>query len=165
MNINKLDNKIKNICVLISFFSCLIIFFTMFIIVIDVVGRVFFNSPLRGTPEIVKTSIPAIVFLMVPWAVNEGKLVQSTLIKKHVPQFFQKLIDIISYTIGGIFFIGIVFASWKQTVYAFKILEFEGEGALRVPTYPIRAVIIITCILAAWNCMRRVNLIIHERIN
>jgi len=157
MNSSNLNKVAKRTSTFFSFLGSFWIFLLMIIIVIDATGRVLFNSPLRGIPEIVKTSIPAISFLMIPWAINEDKFVRSTLIKNQVSQFFQKLIDIISYTIGSIIFIAIIIASWKQTVYAFKILEFEGEGALRVPTYPVRAIIIITCFFALWGCLLKLG--------
>ena len=42
------------------------IFVIMFLMTGDVLGRVLFNRPITGTPEIVKVSIVGIVFLQIP---------------------------------------------------------------------------------------------------
>ena len=34
-------------------------------------------------------------------------------------------------------------SSWSGTIYAWKIFEYEGEGALRVPVYPIKSLILL----------------------
>ena len=46
-------------------------------------------------------------------------------------------------------FVGIMWASWGDTIIAWQKLEIEGEGALRVPVYPIRTIIILGSLMTA----------------
>jgi hypothetical protein len=40
-------------------------------------------------------------------------------------------------------------ASWSPTVVAWKVWEIEGMGALRIPTFPIRSLILLGSCLGA----------------
>ena len=41
-----------------------------------------------------------------------------------------------------ILFVLLCYSSWHLTMQAWEVLEYEGEGALRVPTYPVRTIIL-----------------------
>ena len=56
----------------------------------------------------------------------------------------------LSNILGFLFFLALVYSSWSPFVEAFAIGEYEGEGALRVPTYPVRFLIILTSAFAAF---------------
>ena len=47
----------------------------MVIMDFDIVGRVIFNSPLKGVPEIVAVSIAVIVFLQFPATLRAGRVI------------------------------------------------------------------------------------------
>jgi hypothetical protein len=47
-------------------FSATLAFLLSFLVVADVIGRVVFNSPVKGTPEIVSMTI-VIIWLIVCW--------------------------------------------------------------------------------------------------
>ena len=47
----------------------------MVIMDFDIVGRVIFNSPLKGVPEIVAVSIALIVFLQFPATLRAGRVI------------------------------------------------------------------------------------------
>jgi TRAP-type C4-dicarboxylate transport system permease small subunit len=128
----------------------------MSIIVIDVGGRAFFNMPLRGTVEIVRNSVPGIAFFLLPWAIVKQTLLRSTMIIDRVPPGVVRIINILTYSIGFLILFSIVTESWEPFVRAFVNNEFEGEGALRVPTWPTRLGILIGCSLSAWHCLHLV---------
>lgn len=140
-------------CAVLSYCGTVLVFFLMFLIVADVVGRVGFNHPVTGTPEIVKNAISVIAFFMMAWAAYEDRHVRSTMLLDRMPPLGQKILNIIAHLTGVLLFIGIIISSWKPTILAIKILEFEGEGALRVPTYPVRIIIIIGSALTAYQCL------------
>ena len=48
------------------------------------------------------------------------------------------------------FFLALVYGSWEPFTEALAIGEYEGEGALRVPTYPVRLLIVLTSAFAAF---------------
>jgi len=111
-----------------------------FVIVADVVGRQF-GLPVQGTAEIVANSIVAIVFLQFPLAIERGYFLRATILYQVMPFRLQAVLDVIAALLGLFLFIAIATGSWSDMITGFRIGEFEGEGALRVPVYPIRAII------------------------
>jgi TRAP-type C4-dicarboxylate transport system permease small subunit len=112
-----------------------------FVIVADVVGRMF-GYPLQGTAEIVANSIVAIVFLQFPLAVERGYFLRATVLHDVMPTTIRALLDVLAYLLGLALFLAIAMGSWQDMLTGFRIGEFEGEGALRVPVYPVRAIIV-----------------------
>jgi TRAP-type C4-dicarboxylate transport system permease small subunit len=137
-------------------------FLLAFLIAGDVVGRTFFNHPLIGTPELAANSIAMIAFLQIPFAVARGAQLRVTAISAKLSKKNQIWHEIVVNCFGIIFFLIISIAQVKYAVIAWKILEYEGEGALRVPTYPVRTIIVICAFLAAIefckNCFKKKKL-------
>lgn len=119
------------------------------VILVDVVGRSFFGQPLQGTKEIVTNSIVAIVFLQFPLAVRDKAFLRTTLVYDVLPIFFRRLIDSAGYLIGFAFFAAMAWGGWPDMVIGWQIGEFEGEGAFRVPVYPVRTIIVVLSALCA----------------
>ncbi len=120
------------------------------IIFIDVMGRYLFSTPLLGASEIIKNSVVSITFLQLPLAIYRGGMIRTTLIYDLVGVKVQKYLKALMYICGFLFFIGTVVSSIVPAQEALLVSEYEGEGALRVPTYPVRFLIIFTSIFAAW---------------
>jgi len=53
------------------------------------------------------------------------------------------IIDLLSALIGVVMFVMLIKSSMNDFLKAVKIREFEGEGALRIPTSPARALLIV----------------------
>lgn len=152
----KVVKGINDFCGWLSAAGSIWIMALMFIVGMDVVGRLFFKHPLVGTPEIVRNSIVGIAFLQIAYAMYEKRHVRTTLIVSRVPPVAKAGLDILASIIGVLVFIFVVFSNWDLTVVAWAELEFEGEGALRVPTYPIRTLVLIGSILMVWQCVQSV---------
>jgi len=119
------------------------------IILIDVVGRAVFNHPLLGTAEIIKNSVVAVTFLQIPLAILVGAMLRTTIVLDSVPSPFRSAIELLSCLLGAAFFVALTVGSYEPLLEAWKIGEYEGEGALRVPTYPIRAIVFLMAIFSA----------------
>lgn len=113
-------------------------------------GRIFFNSPLLGTIEIIKNSVVAITFLQLPLAIYSETMLKTTIFYGLSGKRLQKFMRTLSNLLGFLFFFAIVYSSWGPFMEALSIGEYEGEGALRVPTYPVRLLIVLTSIFAAF---------------
>ena len=119
------------------------------VILADVLGRAVFGQPLQGTKEIVANSIVAIVFLQFPLAVRDGAFLRTTLIYDRLPGLGRRIIDAVGYLIGFVLFAAMAAGGWQDMLIGWRIGEFEGEGALRVPVYPVRTVIVVLSALCA----------------
>ena len=120
------------------------------IIFVDVMGRHLFSQPLLGATEIIANSVVSITFLQLPLAIHQGGMIRSTLLYDAVGERVRRVLRTLAYALGLAFFVGTAFSAWGPALEALAVSEYEGEGALRVPTYPVRFLVVATSIFAAW---------------
>jgi TRAP-type C4-dicarboxylate transport system permease small subunit len=121
--------------------AALLIFLLSFLVVADVIGRVAFNSPVKGTPEMVSMSIVIICFLLAGYAVQSGGMLHADILVGLLGWRGPMISLFLSAVLGLIFFGMILWGSWEPTLHAFSTGEYEGEGAMRVPVWPARLVV------------------------
>jgi len=131
------------------------------LVVADVLGRVFLNKPIAGVPELAKLSIVAITFLQIPYVMLIERHIRSTVLLDHMPKVWQTSLNILTYLIGMIVFAMFFYGGWDLMVTGWSISEYEGEGALRVPTSPNRIIIelgsALMVILCCWNMAKHIK--------
>ncbi|RZW11840.1 MAG: TRAP transporter small permease [Rhodobacteraceae bacterium] len=121
-----------------------------FLIFGDVVGRSLFSRPIPGTKEIIQTSVVALTFLQLPQAIYSGAMLRTSIFADAVPPLFRKLLRTFGAILGLILFIGLIWSTWPSFADAYRIGEYEGEGALRVPTWPVRGTVLVMSFFGAW---------------
>jgi len=109
----------------------------------DILGRAFFNSPIIGVPEIVKVSIVGIVWLQMAQTFRIGGHLRSEVVLNRLSWRGRNLVDLIASVLGIIIFTAIVFSGWDTMIESWRGGEFEGELPVRVPTYPIRTIVLL----------------------
>lgn len=119
----------------------------MALIVSDVGGRAFFNSPITGTPELAKISLVSILFLGLTKTLKAGRHVRGTILADRLSPKYSAVLDILAGVCGLILFSLLCYSSWHLTWTAWEIGEYEGEGALRVPTSPLRTLVLLGSML------------------
>ena len=127
--------------------AAVIIFLLGFIVCADVLGRALFNAPVKGTPEIVSMSIVIICFLLAGYAVQSGGMLQADILVGLFGWRGPLISALLSGVLGAIFFGLIVWGSYEPALHAWTSGEFEGEGALRVPVWPARYVVMFGSLL------------------
>ncbi|MBR0597458.1 TRAP transporter small permease subunit [Sinanaerobacter chloroacetimidivorans] len=153
--IRKFDRFMNILASVSSYIGAVGILIIMIVICFDVTGRIFFNHPNIGTPEIVQNSLAAIAFLMLPWATYLGQHVRSTMIKNRLPVKLAYSAEIAAYFVGACLFLGVILSAWEPMTFATKIKDFQGEG-LRVPIYPVWWVIIYGSVLSCYQCISKI---------
>ncbi len=111
------------------------------VIFLEVTGRGVFNVFLGGD-EIVTNSVPAIVFLQVPLAIRVGSMLRTTIVFDHLGKRGRHVINGLSYIVALVLFVAIGVGGWEDMIKGWEIKEYQGIGALEVPVYPIRTIII-----------------------
>lgn len=109
----------------------------------DVTGREFFNQPIPGTKEIIQNSVVAITFLQLPLAIYSGSMIRTTIVADAVPPLARRLLRTFGALLGLVLFLGLIWSTWPSFQDAYRIGEYEGEGALRVPTWPVRGTVLV----------------------
>lgn len=109
----------------------------------DVLGRTMFSAPIPGTKEILQNSVVSIAFLQLPLAIYSGSMLRTSVFADAVPPVLRRLLRTFGALLGLAVFIGLVWSTYPSFVDAFRIGEYEGEGSLRVPTWPVRGVVLV----------------------
>lgn len=125
-------------------------FFLCFFILADIITRAL-NMPISGTKEIVANSVVIIVFMQIGFAVRSGSMLRADFLVLAMPKPIQKLLLIFAFALGAAFFFFLLKAGIKPAVRSFANWEFDGEGALRVPVWPTRWMIIFGAGMAGVN--------------
>ncbi|HBB17483.1 MAG: hypothetical protein A3J94_11335 [Syntrophus sp. RIFOXYC2_FULL_54_9] len=126
------------------------VFVLLVIINLDIGGRMFFNSPLRGVPEIVAMSIVACVFLQIAHTLKVGRLTRSEilldLLQKRLPKL-RRFCEGIYHLVGACLLAVLFSASVPLFTRAWQISEYVGaEGDFMAPTWPVKLIILIGCV-------------------
>lgn len=120
------------------------------LIFFDVVGRSAFSQPIPGTKEIIQNSVVAITFLQLPLAIYTGSMLRTTVFADAVPAAARKILRSLAYLLGIVFFAALFLGTYESFFDAMRIGEYEGEGALRVPTWPVRGLILLMSVFGVW---------------
>ena len=122
-----------------------------FLVMADIVGRTVFNKPIYGTAEMVAASIVIVVFLQVGYAIRSRSMLKADFLVVLLPDKVQRALLAIGYLLGVAFFLMIITGGWEESIKSFVEGEFEGEGALRVPSWPARWTVLVGSGLAVIN--------------
>lgn len=125
------------------------LFSLAFLILADVVGRGVFNQPIQGTAELVANSIVAIGFLQLSHSIRMRGMLRAEFLDAYLPAWLMRGFSMLGYLLAIALFLAIAYASWEPMLNAVEIGEYQGDGALRVPTWPVRIIIVATSILSA----------------
>ena len=109
----------------------------------DILGRVLFNYPIIGVPEIVKVSVVALVWLQMAHTLKIGGHIRSDVILDRLPPRGKALVNVVAALLGTLVFGFLVYGGWPNMIEGWRIGEFEGELPVRVPTYPVRTILIV----------------------
>jgi TRAP-type mannitol/chloroaromatic compound transport system permease small subunit len=95
----------------------------MFIIVIEVVGRFLFNTPLKGGIEISQIVMTWILFLPLAYALVRGDHVRVTMVVMRLPPRLNLIVEVLG-TIVSLAFVGLTtYVGWLQFCDSFSIGE------------------------------------------
>jgi TRAP-type mannitol/chloroaromatic compound transport system permease small subunit len=120
--------------------AALIILAVMFLVVGDVFGRKFLNSPIQGTIEIASLTLPAIVFLTIAYIQSVNEHVTVDLFTSGLSKRAQLALDVFCLAVGiavmTIVVVKTTAAAWSSTA--------SGEyamGIVEVPVWPARILV------------------------
>lgn len=121
-----------------------------FFILAEIIARAM-NMPISGTKEIVANSVVIIVFMQLGFAVRSGSMLRADFLVRTLPGPVQKVLLVMACILGAALFFLMMKAAITPAMRSFANWEFDGEGALRVPVWPARFMIIFGAGLAGVN--------------
>lgn len=120
-----------------------------FLIFGDVVGRIVLSRPIPGTKELLQNSVVTITFLQIPLAIYSGSMLRTSILSDALPPVLRRVLRTIASILGLCLFLALVWGTIPSFLDAYRIGEYEGEGSLRVPTWPVRGAIAVMSAFAA----------------
>ena len=118
-----------------------------FLILLNIIDRALFD----GVAEIVTTSIVIIVFLQAGYAIRSRSMLRADFLVSRLSGTFQKLLLVFGYLLGASFFLMVIWGGWEESVRAWVDMNYEGEGALHVYTWPARWAVMFGSLIALLN--------------
>ncbi len=122
-----------------------------FLVMGNIIGRTVFDTPIYGTAEIVAASIVIVVFLQAGYAIRSRSMLKADFLVIHLPDAVQRIFLAIGYLLGAAFFLMIINGGLEESILSYVEGEYEGEGALRVPSWPARWTVLVGSALAMIN--------------
>ena len=121
----------------------------MLLITVDVIGRAAFNHPVSGVPEIVKLSIVGIVWLQMAFTLRTDRHLRSNLVFGALPRRGQSVVYALNCLCGVLVFGIIVYYTYDDLFSTYQRGTFEGEHPVRIPIWPIWALLVGGALLTA----------------
>lgn len=146
LGVDRFFDKMTRVCGTIAAFWAMLL---AFVIGADILARTTFDAPMIGVIELVANCIVSIVFLQLPYAIYRGAHLRTTVIYQNTPDIVRRLIDVISYSLGIMFFVGVAWGGWDDMIIGWEVDEREGEGSIRIPVAPVRTLIVAFGIISA----------------
>ncbi len=113
----------------------------------DIIGREFFQRPVRGVTELISLSIVGIVFLQLAHTLWVGRFTRADvligkLLKRGSPAGY--LLLAFFHLVGAVLLAVIFYASYPLFWQALSIGEYVGAiGDFTAPTWPVRFVVLL----------------------
>jgi len=125
-----------------NFAASILILAIMLVITADVAGRAFLGQPLHGVPELTKFSVVCMVWLQMAYTLWTGKHLRSTLLLEMMGDAGRRGVLILNSALGAVLMLLIAYYSYPEMMRAWRIGAFEGEHPVRIPTWPIWAIVV-----------------------
>ena len=163
--LKKVDRYVRKFNAILSFAGAIWVLGLMLLIVADVCGRAFFGSPIIGVTDIARNSVVGIACFMLPWTMAMDKHIRSEVLTSRTPEKVTRLLNIFAYMTGLLVFVGILYSGWDLFIIAVVTNAFEGEGALRIVTWPTRLLIVMGAFFSAYHCLTLIMANISKRLD
>lgn len=150
-NAHPLRQQMSRVTVLMNNAGTVIIIIGMLIVCTEVAARNLFNAPFFGVPELLKMTIVAIVFLQLPYAVLQGRMIRSDVFLEAVSRrsaAWGRRLNTVHMICGALFLGAIVWGVWPQFIESVQYDTFVGLWVgFRAPVWPIRTIIVAGAVL------------------
>jgi TRAP-type C4-dicarboxylate transport system permease small subunit len=150
-----LIEKIDQLSRCLMIVAALCAFALMFLIMTDVTARNL-NIRFYGVAEYVRATLIIIVFLQLPYAVRIRSMLNVDAFVHLIPERGRVPMDVIGSALAILFFGTIAVGAFHPAVEAWMTQEYEGEGPVRVVTWPSRFAIVFGCGFAAFYYALRI---------
>jgi TRAP-type C4-dicarboxylate transport system permease small subunit len=141
-----LDKTVAGITTVFAVIGATLIGMLAILVVSDVVGRNF-GFPVTGIVELAAQTVVISAFLTIPFVMRKGSHIRATVLVSRLPEIWRRGFEVMAFLAGVIVFALLAYSSWGNFVIDYTEASYEGEGALRIPTWPARLTIFLASML------------------
>ena len=143
-----------------SIASALWIFAIMALVCADIFMRNVFNAPISGVAEFIALSVPACVFLQLPSAIAQRRLVRAELtigwLERQQPRA-AAVFNLVFTLVGLFIFWKVLVWAWPDFLKSYAGGEFSGvQGVYQIPVWPFKLTLIVGIACGLIQFARRV---------
>ncbi len=138
----RLDNIIKTL----GLIGCIFFGLMAFVVIVNIVGRFFFQHPLKGTVELVEAIMIIVAFFAIPYTAGERGHVRVTLVVTRFSKRIQDAVRSIGYFLSAVIIGVITYQAIVETIYYMCHLN-ETTPILFIPLAPFRLIMALGCFI------------------
>jgi tripartite ATP-independent transporter DctM subunit len=135
------------------------IFAIMVLVCVDITMRNILNAPISGVAEFIALSVPACVFLQLPSAIAQRRLMRAEMAIEALEGTRPRLaalLNAVFWLIGMLVFWKILVWAWPDFDKALSSGEFAGsQGAYMIPVWPFKLTLIVGTALGFLQFVRQ----------
>ena len=145
---------------MLSLASAIWIFAIMALVCADIFMRNVFNAPISGVAEFIALSVPACVFLQLPSAIAQRRLVRAELtigwLERQQPRA-AAVFNLVFTLVGLFIFWKVLVWAWPDFLKSYAGGEFSGvQGVYQIPVWPFKLALIVGIACGLIQFARRV---------
>ena len=128
------------------FVGCVVYGIMALVVVANVVGRLAFHRPVKGTVEVVEVLMLFVAFFAVPFAAKQRSHITVGLFVHRFPKRIQRIVLRVGFFLSAVIAGVITYQATANTLYAVRNL-YETTPVLYIPFAPLKFVMAFGCLI------------------
>lgn len=121
-------------------------------IIVDIVGRTFFESPLKGTMDMTSDWwMVAMVFMALAYAQLRNEHIRATMVTELLPDVWARCAEIGTTILVALLALAMAYFGWTAAMDAYSVRE-ASDNVRSIPLWPFRFLISLGCVGLAFQC-------------
>jgi TRAP-type C4-dicarboxylate transport system permease small subunit len=141
-----ITQRVYNIIKSLGLIGCIFFGIMAFVVIVNVIGRFFFQRPLKGTVELVEITMIIVAFFAIPYTARERGHVRVTLVVTRFSKRVQDIVRSIGYFLSAVIIGIITYQAIVETIYYMRHLK-ETTPILFIPLAPFRLIMALGCFM------------------
>jgi len=134
---DRLDNFLDWVLSAMATLSGAILFFMMFLVVINTMSRKFFNAPVSGAFEVTQSLLTLAIFLSIAYTQRAGGHISVNVLSRHFSTNGRRVMQVMAPLLGVICFVWVTYANWNFA-YESYLTDEQEWGAITYPIWPVK---------------------------
>jgi TRAP-type C4-dicarboxylate transport system permease small subunit len=136
-----------------AFIGCVVFGMMVLLVVINVIGRLFLQHPLKGTVELVEAMMLLIAFFAILYTTKKRGHVTVDLVVGHFPKKMKSIVYRIGLFLSAGILAVITYQAIVNTIYSIRNLH-ETTSVLFIPLAPFKFVMALGCLMICLQLLK-----------